>query len=245
MTENKHISPIVLFGIVLLIVSGITAALAGFGSRWEWWYFRTGFEILRWSAFGGMAAAGVSVLGLVLSLRSRTYGGAALAAFAVLIALVVAGIPWSWMQKTKQVPPIHDITTDTNNPPQFVASLPLRKNAANPAVYGGPDIAAQQLKAYPDIQPLQSDLSPAVAFDKALKASRDMGWTIVDSNTGEVRIEAMDTTFWFGFKDDIVVRIAQDASGSRIDIRSVSRVGKGDVGTNAERIRSFLKRMRN
>ncbi|HEY6011887.1 MAG TPA: DUF1499 domain-containing protein [Nitrospirota bacterium] len=245
MTENKHISPIVLFGIVLLIVSGITAALAGFGSRWEWWYFRTGFEILRWSAFGGMAAAGVSVLGLVLSLRSKTYGGAALAAFALLIALVVSGIPWSWMQKTKQVPPIHDITTDTNNPPQFVASLPLRKNAANPAEYGGPDIAAQQLKAYPDIQTLQSDLSPAAAFDKALKAARDMGWTIVDSNPSEGRIEAMDTTFWFGFKDDIVVRIAQDASGSRIDIRSVSRVGKSDVGTNAERIRSFLKRMRN
>ncbi len=243
--ENPKISRVVFFGLFLAVVSGVTAALAGFGSRWEWWHFRTGFGILRWAAYGGLAAAVVSGLGLMISLRTRTSGGAALAVFALFISLVIAGIPWSWMQKAKRVPPIHDITTDTNDPPRFVAALPLRKNASNPAEYGGPDIAAQQLKAYPEVRPLHVSFPSDAAFEKAQEAARGMGWKIVDANKSGGRIEAMDRTFWFGFQDDIVIRIAQDASGSRIDVRSVSRVGKSDMGTNAARISSFLKRMQN
>jgi uncharacterized protein (DUF1499 family) len=70
-----------------------------------------------------------------------------------------------------------------------------------------------------------------------------MGWQIVDANASEGRIEATDTTFWFGFKDDIVIRVAATSGGSRIDVRSVSRVGRSDVGTNAKRIRCYLKRL--
>ncbi len=173
--ENQKISRIVFFGIFLAVVSGVTAALAGFGSRWEWWHFRTGFGISRWAAYGGLAAAIVSGLGLMISLRTRTSGGAALAVFALFISLVIAGIPWSWMQKAKRVPPIHDITTDTNDPPRFVAALPLRKNASNPAEYGGPDIAAQQLKAYPDVRPLHVSFPSDAAFEKAQEAARGMG----------------------------------------------------------------------
>jgi len=84
---------------------------------------------------------------------------------------------------------------------------------------------------------------PAQAFDRALQTAREMGWTVVDSNSGEGRIEATDTTFWFGFKDDIVIRITPADQGSRIDLRSVSRVGRSDVGTNAKRIRKYLKKL--
>jgi uncharacterized protein (DUF1499 family) len=138
---------------------------------------------------------------------------------------------------------IHDITTDTENPPVFVSILALRKDAPNSAIYGGPEVATRQHVAYPDIRPLVSDLPPARAFERSRSVAQQMGWNIVDEDPAEGRIEAIATTRWFGFKDDIVLRIAPAAgTGSRIDIRSVSRVGKSDVGTNARRIRAFLRK---
>jgi len=97
-----------------------------------------------------------------------------------------------------------------------------------------------------DVQPFQPallDLPPRQAFDAALAAARDMGWEIVDANPGQGRIEATDTTFWFGFKDDVVIRVAPTKTGSRVDVRSLSRAGRSDVGTNAKRIRAFLSRL--
>jgi uncharacterized protein (DUF1499 family) len=85
---------------------------------------------------------------------------------------------------------------------------------------------------------------PDVAFDKALAAAREMGWDIVDAKPAEGRIEATDTTFWFGFKDDVVIRISPTSEGSRIDVRSVSRVGRSDIGTNAKRIRAYLEKLK-
>jgi hypothetical protein len=142
------------------------------------------------------------------------------------------------------VPYIHDITTDTENPPRFEAVLPLRAGAPNPAEYGGPELAKQQKQGYPDLMPGSLNTSPVEAFPRALQAARDMGWKIVASDPKSFRIEATDSTAWFGFKDDIVVRLANSSSGSRIDVRSVSRVGKSDVGTNARRIRAYLARVK-
>jgi uncharacterized protein (DUF1499 family) len=144
----------------------------------------------------------------------------------------------------RSVPAIHDITTDTENPPHYNAIMPLRKDALNPAEYGGHEIAEQQQKAYPDIRPLILEIPPEKAFEHALTAAQKMGWEIVSSNSGKGIIEATDTTFWFGFKDDIIIRISLQGSASRIDVRSLSRVGKSDVGANAERIRNFLKALK-
>jgi hypothetical protein len=142
------------------------------------------------------------------------------------------------------VPPIHDITTDIVQPPQFVAILPLRKDAPNPAVYGGPEIAIKQRSAYPDIQTLILNAPGPQAFEQALTAARTLGWRIVAEVPQEGRIEATDTTFWFGFKDDIVVRVtAADERRTLVDVRSVSRVGRSDVGANARRIRVYLHRL--
>lgn len=152
-------------------------------------------------------------------------------------------IPWQWWQVVKSVPMIHDITTDTETPPKFVAVLPLRASAPNTAEYEGPELAAQQRTGYPDLGPLSLQIPPAQAFSHALAVAKDMGWEVVANEPGEGRIEATDTTFWFGFKDDVVVRIAAAGTGSRIDVRSVSRVGKSDVGANAKRITEYLRRI--
>jgi uncharacterized protein (DUF1499 family) len=81
-------------------------------------------------------------------------------------------------------------------------------------------------------------------MQKAIDAARALDWEIVASDAPAGRIEATATTMWFGFKDDIVVRVRPEAGGgSRVDVRSVSRVGQSDVGANAKRIREFIRRL--
>ena len=122
--------------------------------------------------------------------------------------------------------------------------LARRGAATNPVAYGGKEIADQQRRAYPDLAPLHLDAPPATALQRAAQVARAMGWEVVSEAPAEGRLEATDTTFWFGFKDDVVVRVRPDGTGSRVDVRSLSRVGRSDLGMNARRIRSFLERLR-
>jgi len=232
-----------LAGIMLALLAGLGAALAGFGHRWGWWHYRTGFTVLKAAAYIAIAAAVVSLAGLVVTRPLLLRQGMVLSLAGIIIGLLVAGIPWSWLRTVKQMPMIHDITTDMENPPKFIAVLPFRKEAANPVEYGGPDIAALQHKAYPDIVSLRMKVQPDRAFEQALQAAREMGWEIVDAPSKDGRIEATDSTFWFGFKDDVVIRITPETEGSRVDVRSLSRVGKSDVGTNAKRIRAYFNKL--
>jgi uncharacterized protein (DUF1499 family) len=230
-------------GCGLAVLAGIAAAFSGFGTKWGWWYFMTGFSLLKVSAISGGIAAVLSLIGGVMAKHERRSSTFFFAASGILIGLIVAGIPMSWAYQAGKLPMIHDITTDMANPPQFKAIMPLRAGAENPAAYGGPETAFQQSTAYPDIRPLMLPVPQHTAFDKALFTATNSGWQIVDSNEREGRIEAVATTFWFGFKDDIVIRVTPVAGGSRVDVRSTSRVGLSDVGTNAERVRTFLKKM--
>jgi uncharacterized protein (DUF1499 family) len=224
---------------VLALAVGVVALavliLSGPGSRMGWWSFRTGLGLLRWAAYGGVAAMALAAVGLLL-------GGRRVAAAIALLAGAGAFLPPLMFQRTaRSVPPIHDISTDTDDPPRFVAIVERRAGASNPVEYGGPEIAAQQRRGYPDLQPVKLTDPPARAFERALEAARGQGWEIVASVPGEGRIEATDTTRWFGFKDDVVVRVRPDGAGSRVDVRSLSRVGRSDVGKNASRIRAYLR----
>jgi uncharacterized protein (DUF1499 family) len=230
-------------GFLLAVLAAVAGMLSGFGTRWGWWQFTSGFLILKAAAYCGVAAAAVSIAGAIMTRPGSPRRGFLLPVAGIIIGLAVAGVPWSWMHKAQELPRIHDITTDMENPPRFTALLPLRKNARNSPEYEGNKIAALQRAAYPDIKPLLLTVPQAQAFDRALATARGMGWVIVDADPGEGRIEAMDTTFWFGFTDDIVVRITAAAGGSRIDMRSESRVGLSDIGTNAARVRSFLNKL--
>ena len=139
----------------------------------------------------------------------------------------------------------HDITTDPDNPPTFVAVAALREATGPDRVaYEGARVGEQQRLAYPDIQPLTLALAPAAAFNRALDTAQRMGWTIVTADDAAGRIEASDRSRWFGFTDDIVIRITPSASGSRIDLRSSSRVGRSDFGVNAARVERYLSALR-
>ncbi len=237
--HRSYVSFVASIGLGLALISALAAVLAGVGTRFEIWNFRVGLSILKWAAYGGVVATAVCLAGCLHAFRRGT--GFTPALLGIILGVALFAVPAYWLQKAHRLPPIHDITTDTADPPQFVSILPLRKNASNPPDYGGPQIAAQQLRAYPDITPLVLDISPEAAFEVALAASRRMRWEIIDADRAEGRIEASDTTCWFGFRDDIVIRVRKGGEGSRIDVRSVSRVGISDIGTNAARIRKFFR----
>jgi uncharacterized protein (DUF1499 family) len=120
-----------------------------------------------------------------------------------------------------------------------------RDAAPNGADYKTDENAEAQKKGYPDIQPLIApDVAPADMFKRAEATAKAMNWEIAASEPNEGRLEATDTTAWFGFKDDIVIRVTAEGTGSRLDIRSMSRVGKSDIGKNAERVRAFLAKVK-
>jgi uncharacterized protein (DUF1499 family) len=240
-------SKVAAWALWLAIAAAVVLALAGPLFRMDITGLLTSFSILR---FTPIAAIGVILIALAGFAESRVLGdgkGSLKAVGAIVLAGIVIAMPLSQKIRATGVPPIHDITTDTANPPAFVDVLPLRKDAANPADYekdGGAKTAAMQEKAYPDIKTLDMAVPADQAFDKALGVAKSMGWDIVAQSKPEGRIEATDTTFWFGFKDDIVIRIQSADSGSRVDIRSESRIGLSDIGVNAKRVRAFLAAMK-
>ena len=221
-----------LFGAALLLAGPL-------GSRVGLWSFIVGFLMLALSLLLALTGASLS---LVAGIRTGQW---AAAAAGIIVGLAVVAVPSAVIVSARGKPPIHDITTDPDNPPPFVAILPLRAGAANPPEYAGSEVAAQQRRAYPDIQPLVLRANTGEAFDRVLATVRDLGWDVVANDRATGRIEAVDTTFWFGFKDDVVIRITAGASegSARIDVRSKSRVGVGDVGTNARRVRTLLGRL--
>jgi uncharacterized protein (DUF1499 family) len=236
--------PFIRAALLLVLGSAAAAILSGVGTRAGWWHFKTGFQILTWAAYGGLGSAVVGAIGMIVALWRRQRRTAMISIGVVVLGAIVVALPWQMKRTAQNVPAIHDISTDTDHPPEFEAILPLRKGAPNGTAYGGPDIAAQQHRAYPDIKPLTLHLPVEKAFSQVLKAMDAMGWDIIDASPAEGRLEATDTTFWFGFKDDIVIRITAEGDGTRVDVRSVSRVGRSDVGANAKRIRKFEQKLR-
>lgn len=154
----------------------------------------------------------------------------------VLIGVLLLGL------RSAKAPPIHDITTDPSNPPALIEAVSQRGPLENSARYAGAPFANQQLQAYADILPLQSNLPPDLAFDHCLATAHALGWEIIAQDRRHGRIEAIDRSLIFGFIDDIAIRIAPRDAGSRIDLRSASRVGISDLGVNAKRIRAFSDR---
>jgi uncharacterized protein (DUF1499 family) len=160
---------------------------------------------------------------------------------AVVIAVALLGYPAYLAYRAYKLPWLYDITTDPIDPPKFEAVARLRPREANPILYAGLRAAEQQRAAYPDVEPLIVAATPQVAYDAAVAVISKLKWRIVDARaplTGrrDGRVEAVARTPILGFRDDVVLRIRTDPDGARIDIRSTSRYGRHDFGTNAKRI---------
>jgi uncharacterized protein (DUF1499 family) len=221
--------------LLVAVLAGIVLLLSGPGYRLGAFSLPTAFMVLRWAAYG-------SILAVVLAAAAlwRARGHSILAPAALVIGLLSVIIPVRFQRAAAAAPPIHDITTDTASPPVFVAVVPLRAGAANTLEYSQ-EVARQQRESYPEIKPLILEMPAPQVLDRAVQAARDAGWTIVATDADAGRIEATDTTTFFGFTDDIVVRLTSIGTRTVVDVRSVSRVGRGDAGTNARRVREYLE----
>lgn len=257
----KHNSRIAAVGATIAALGALLAMMSGPLYQAQVLDLTDGFTALRWGAYGAAAGAGISALSLVLSLatdKMAAFGRNSTALVGLLIGVLAAYVPTT---AQGSYPPIHDVTTDIENPPALVDAIPLREahpfknrdGKVNPAEYirdyprpggnGSLNVPELQKNAFPDIQPVKLELPPTQAFDKALATVKALKWTVITAKPEEGRIEAFDKTAWFGFTDDVVIRVQADGTGSRIDIRSVSRIGFGDVGKNAKRIRSYVKKL--
>ena len=226
---------------LLLGAAGLLGAIAsGLGARLGLWHFRTGFVILTWSAYGGIAAALISLAVLAWLRGSRPLRTSAMALAGLVLAFASFAYPLYLRHLGQSLPRIHDITTDFENPPAFVAVVPLRVGAENPVAYSGAATAKLQEEGYPGIATLHLAAPPAEVFKAALLLVTDDGWQVAAAVPAEGRIEATATTFWYGFKDDVVIRIAADGERTKVDMRSESRVGRSDLGVNARRVAAFL-----
>jgi uncharacterized protein (DUF1499 family) len=229
---------IFLAGLTLLLL-----AVAGPGHKGGLLSLNAAFLLLTVAALGAVLAL---VLGTVAALWNRRKGSAGLALASLLAAVVGLALTVNftgWFLAGRDVPMIHDITTDTLDPPQFVELMALRAGAPNPAEYPGEETAQQQRQAYPDLMPIRVRAEKDAVFSAAVRVAMELGWDIVAQAPGEGRIEAVDTTRYFGFRDDVVIRMRRENGEVVVDVRSKSRVGLSDVGTNAARIRAFRERL--
>jgi uncharacterized protein (DUF1499 family) len=200
------------------------------------------FALLRWAVYVGLVAVALALVsGWLANRRGHRLGAWAMVP-ALLAGLLAVVVPVQWQWTARRAPPIHDITTDLVNPPQFVAVVPLRADAPN-GLERSAAVDEDQKRAYPDIAPVTLAVPVDQAFDRALASAQDEGWRIVTADKAAGRIEATATTRWFGFEDDVVLRLTAWGSGTRVDMRSVSRIGVGDAGTNARRIRQYLSEL--
>lgn len=197
------------------------------------------YAVMRWGGYIGVAGVGVSIVAAVLAYRQRGWLRVTISALGLVAALTSVAIAFTSDRRATSAPPIHDITTDLENPPSFTAVVARRADAPN-RLDRAPTLAELQRQSYPDLTPLTLPTRPDQTFDRALAIAQSQGWDIVTADKSSGRIEGTETTRWFGFVDDIAVRIMPWGTGTRVDLRSVSRTGLSDAGRNARRIRGFL-----
>ncbi len=231
-------------------IAGIGIALALIGVAGG----RTGLlpPLLSFSGFGigallSIVSAVVLVIGLALSKGSGggISGGRAWGSLVGGLALVAIAMAMRPASSGGSVP-IHDLTTDLANPPAFgekMIAARAQDGAQNPPEYSGEATAQAQRAAYPNLASLQLDNSADEVFSASEQIVAEFGWKQIDSDPATGRIEATESTAWFGFRDDVVIRISGDGAQTTVDVRSKSRVGRGDMGANAARIQRFLDRL--
>lgn len=258
-TQSRRVKLVLTIASALVAIAGVSLGLLTLASAAGIWFgawdFRQGFDLLRMANDYGDVIAWTCLgltAGILFSAKLWNTGNlfrlGSLAAAGTLIAGIAYAIPESFRPpEGVNYPPIHDISTDLVSPPQFVDVLPLRADAPNTVVYGGSqNMTAERLaeltrEAYPDLVPREyAEPLPAV-YERAVAAVSELGWDLVAADQRTGRIEATATTFWFRFKDDIVITFAERDGQTLVNARSVSRVGVGDVGANAIRLRKFFE----
>lgn len=257
---------VLLVTLALAIASPLIFILAGLGAKVGLWSWQFGLGVLT-REVGPLVmmitlALGVVALLLAFLIKPRTRRGLVIAALAIIIPVLGFANLKATQDKVASLPFIHDVSTDTQDPPTFGTVIMAERDAlegVNTVDYAGKRapskdaagkpveklVSALQTQAYPEVRTLVLSEAPDVAFGRAEQVARDMGWKIKETDAATGRIDATDTTFWYGFKDDVTIRLRPaQGDGTRVDIRSISRVGGSDIGANAARVEAFLENLK-
>ena len=241
---------------MILSIGGSAAALVGaLGSAQEVWHFRTGFTILRYAFFAAIAGGLLAIVALAMSHRAGVPGLRTRNVLALALALLFVGYLGKQIYTARTVPAIHDVATDLEDVPQFRALRVREDNLEKVPDMGRPELAALgpearwkaiHREAYGDLKPIRVPWTVPETIGKAQALADKRGWQIAYVDSARGTLEATDTTRFFRFKDDVVVRARKDpeGQGTLVDMRSISRVGGSDVGVNAKRVREFLEDLR-
>ena len=251
----------------LVILIPLFFLVSTLGVKFGLWDWKAGLGLnFKFAPILLPALALSGVIGLLLASIIQPRKGFLVSVLALLIGAAGLGHGAKVEKTAESLPYIHDITTDTQDVPTFtdaILSERAKIGKVNPVNYVGKktptkekdadgkpvmklvSVLQTQTKAYADIRSLILEDDPDVVFGEAKAAVKQMGWALKSENVKTGIIEATDTTFWYGFEDDVIIRVRpSEGGGSVLDVRSVSRVGGSDIGANAARIRGFLAIMR-
>jgi uncharacterized protein (DUF1499 family) len=229
-----------------LVVTALAAAMIRFG-RID---YQSGFAVLGAGIAIALLAVALSFIGFVRIWQEGRRGlGSAI--LGLIVAALVLAYPGFMALKAATLPAIADVSTDTEDPPAFSrsrAALEAREGRVPPEP--SPQSRELQREAYVQIAPLTLDIGPDEAFGLVRKAADNLGWQVIEAvppggRIGLGRLEAVKRSLVLKMPDDITVRIRPRVDGTRIDIRSASRVGSHDLGSNAAHIRDFLEETSN
>jgi len=249
----------IVLAVMMAVLVPLWQIIAALGFRFDIWDISFAMRKMSvdWWTYVRYASIGSGLIALALSgiLRPRHSIGVVAGLAALIIPIAANHQSEQVFQLARSVPAIHDISTDRTDPPMFTETVMALRAAedSNPAHYvgkikkgwnGEPDqlVSDLQAEAYPDLLPILTERSPETAFDRSLELVRKFGWDIHTQDRDALLIEATATTFWYGFRDDVIIRIRPSDRGAVIDVRSLSRFGGSDFGKNADRIRKFRDR---
>jgi uncharacterized protein (DUF1499 family) len=241
---------------VFLCFGSVAAGLIGaVGSAQGAWHFRTGFKFLEYGLYAGVAGIVIALVAAFLCWRSGKPSRLVLNLVALLAAGAFVGFLGNQIRIARSVPALHDISTDLEDPPAFERLQLRADNLETIPDLGRPELEAMpplerwkavHREAYGDVATIRVPWTVAETIERAQDLAETRGWDIAVADPASGRLEATETSFFFRFKDDVVLRVrpAGQGSGSIVDMRSVSRVGVSDVGVNARRVRDFLADLR-
>ncbi len=247
MENQPRVSKMAVVSMAFMGVALPAMAFGAFGAHFEILPIFAGFGIFFLGIFLGILAFITGGVGLFHTRPSKGYLGRNLAAAGFVIGGVITlsavglSVPGG-----EYVPPINDITTDQSDPPQFTIAMEISENRGQDLSYPS-EFAQLQRESYPDIEPIAIALPATQAFERARDAAHALKWELVAQNEASTSFEATHTSSFFHFIDDIIVRVrpaeASPESASIVDVRSRSRMGQGDLGANAARIRAFREKL--
>lgn len=226
----------------LSIATVLVFLLSGYGYQWEIWSMGTAFTLLTNSAFASIGLIVLNLIALFLVYKSGYRKGYSPVLTGLVLVTIVFGIARYWQVQAQSYPPIHDITTNLEDPPEFKMLVDVRQaaGASNPPEYAGEETAQSQREAYPDLVSQYFSVPYSDVFNSVVALVESRDWELVNADRENGIVEATEKLPWFGFSDDVVIRIEAIDNEIRVDMRSKSRIGRGDLGVNANRIRDFL-----